>query len=680
MRAILSVSKLARRLPISLAAVRAPPPLLLRHLHADSAPPPPQAPPPFTSRILQTEENPSLSTDLQQDQPAPDPVLDEFLARLVSALRPTLAAAFPTHARPVLDEMLRLIAEAVLCRLEGADPGADTVDLSEDLWATVWEVSASVRDAMRRDQVRADLRNYLHSDDVKEMTRFAADVGIRGSMLRELRFKWAREKLEEVEFYRGLDAMRSQADAAAGPAALPPPRLTTLPQRKGEVKFKIGGLDMSDPKWAEVAERAAEAEAHFVPEEAKAVDGKAKKAEEQLLAVEPRKGDPAPAMEEWKEELRPKRADWMALLERVKARNVELYLKVAEILLAEETFDVTIRDYSKLIDLHSKANHVEDAERILGKMREKGIAPDIITSITLVHMYSKAGNLEQAKESFAFIQKEGLQPDIKLFTSMINAYINAGEPKQAEDLVKQMENLSIKPTREIYMDVMRAYADRGLVDGADRMRNTMTFAGVEPTLECFTLLVEAYGRIGDPDHAYALFEVMRSNGHKPDDRCLAGMISGHMRKNQLDQALKLLLSLEKEGLKPGVKTNLVLLDWLSTLHLVQEAEQLVQKIRKAGEEPIEIHVYLADMYAKSRQEEKARKSLKILEEKKRLLKAEHFERVISGLLEGGFSEEANKYFKMMKSRGFVPSETIEVGVKARFGVRGVVRPTGKYRG
>jgi hypothetical protein len=124
--------------------------------------------------------------------------------------------------------------------------------------------------------------------------------------------------------------MRDQADAASAPAVLPPPpaRLSALPQRKGEVKFSMYGLDLSDPKWAEVAERTAEAEAHFVPQEAKPVEGKAKKAEEKLLAVEPRKGDPLPAMEEWKEEHLPKRVDWMALLDRVKARNVELYLKV----------------------------------------------------------------------------------------------------------------------------------------------------------------------------------------------------------------------------------------------------------------------------------------------------------------------------------------------------------------
>ncbi|CAN6245088.1 unnamed protein product [Urochloa humidicola] len=661
MRALVSLSRLARRIPASLAAVRAPAPLLLRHLHTDAPPPPPQDPPPFVSRILESE--PSLAPSAEAE-PAPDPFLDEFLARFVAAFRPELAAAFPDYDRAVLDEMLRLVADAVLCRLTGSDPGPDAAELSEDLWAVVWKVSESVQEAMRRDQVRADLRHYLHCDEVKEMTRFAVDVGIRGSMLRELRFKWAREKLDEVEFYRGLDDMRAKAEATANPAPAPVPRLTALPKRKGEVKFTMYGLDMSDPKWAEVAERTAEAEAHFVPQEAKPVEGKAKKAEERLLSIDPRRGDPVPPLEEWKEEHRPKRVDWMALLERVKARNVELYLKVAEILLAEESFEANIRDYSKLIDLHAKANHVDGAEIILGKMKEKGVAPDILTSITLVHMYSKAGNLDQAKEAFEFIRSEGFKPDLKLISSMIKCYISHGEPGEADNLLQSMRGMDIKATREMYTDVIRAYAQQGKVDAAQNVHRAMHMAGIESTPELFTMNIEAYGRIGDPEKACALFQHMRRSGHEPDDSSIAGVVAAYMKKNQLDQALLWLLSLEKEGIKPGVKTNLVLLDWLSMLQLVVEAEQLVQKIKQLGGEPIEIHVFLADMYAKSRQEEKARRSLRILEEKKKLLKADQFERIIRGLLDGGFSDEANKYYKMMKSCGFEPSETIEVGVKA----------------
>lgn len=673
MRALLSLSRLARRLPASLSPVRAPTTLLLRHIHADAPPPPPSYDStPFVSRILESE--PCLTPN-DESEPASDPTLNEFLARFVAAFRPRLAAAFPNHDRDVLDEMLRLVADAVLCRLTGTDRGGDAIELNDDLWAAVWEVSASVREAMRRDQVRADLRQYLHCDEVKEMTRFAVDVGIRGSMLRELRFKWAGEKLDEVEFYRGLDD--KHADAEAGADRAPVPRLTALPKRKGEVKFTMYGLDMSDPKWAEVAERVAEAEAHFVPEEAKAVEGRAKKAEERLLSVDPRSGDPVPAIEEWKEDLRPNRVDWISLLERIKARNVELYLKVAEILLDQESFEANIRDYSKLIDLHAKANNVESAERVLGKMKEKGIAPDVIISIVLVHMYSRAGKLEQAKEAFDFIRREDFKPDRKLFSSMINCYINHGEPEQAENLIKVMRDTRVKPTREIYIGLLRSYVQRGLMAYAERVLKTMSFDRVEPTQELYTICIEAYGRVGDPKEACAMFDQMRRKfGHEADDSSIAGVVAAYMKNNQLDHALQWLLSLEKEGLQLGVKTNLMLLDWLSMLQLVPEAEQFVQKIKNLGEEPIEVHVFLADMYAKSSQEDKARRSLKILEEKKKLLKSDQFERVIRGLVDGGFSEEANKFYKMMKSCGFEPSKTIEVAVKA-LRIRGGSHRTGR---
>lgn len=322
---------------------------------------------------------------------------------------------------------------------------------------------------------------------------------------------------------------------------------------------------------------------------------------------------------------------------------------------------------------------MESAERILGKMKEKGIAPDILTCITLVHMYSKAGNLEKAKEAFEFVRKEGLKPDLKLYSSMINCYINHGEPVQAESLIKSMSATNTKPTREMYADVMRAFSQRGMVDAAHRIHSSMAFAGIQPTSEVFTLRIEAHAHIGDSDNACFVFDQMRKSGYEPDDRSISGVLTAYMKKNQFDQALHWLLKFEKEGIKPGLKTNLVLLDWLSMLKLVPEAEQLVQKIKKMGEEPIEVHVFLADMYAKARHDEKARKSLKILEEKKKQLKADQFERVIKGLLDGGFSEEADKYYKMMESCGFKPSETIEVSVKASFAVRGGLRP-GRQRG
>ncbi|CAL9173170.1 unnamed protein product [Musa hybrid cultivar] len=687
---------LSPRASISTPQSPSPPPPLsspsIRTLHG--LPPNPQSvitAQPSSSRVVQLFSQEETHTDGCDDEDGP---MNEFLSRFVWIIRPKLADAYPALPKDTLEAMLLVVCQKVVALMEpGASVDDPPVDLSEDLWKTVVEVSNSVYEAMRRDRMREELKKYLHWDEVKEMCRFAGDIGIQGPMLRELRFKWAREKLADVEFYRKLDQMREQAQnqerqkvlslssgTDAGSVSLAEEKVggskvAALPQRKGKIKYKIYGLDLSDPKWAEVAEKVEEAEKHFVPEELQPVEGKCKKVDETILSLKAKRDDPAPLLAEWKELLQPKRIDWLALLDRIKQRNVDLYLKIAELLLSEESFETNIRDYSKLIDAHSKADHMEDAERILEVMTGRGIMPDILTFLILVHMYSKAGDLDRAKDAFESLRKEGFQPDLKVYNSMITAYVKAGLPKQGEMLVREMESRDIKPTKEIYMELLRAFTKLGQVDGAQRIMNTMQFAGIQPTLESFTLLVEAYGQSGDPDQARGHFDHMIRSGHKPDDRCTASMMAAYVKKNLLDKALDLLLTLEKDGFQPGIATYSILVDWLGRLQLVDEAEGLLSKLAEKGEAPFEIHVSLCDMYSRAHQLEKARKSLKILEARSKLLRADQLERIISGLLAGGLLEDAKRIYDCMHSQGLAPSEPIRVALLAAQSIRRQKSPT-----
>jgi hypothetical protein len=93
--------------------------------------------------------------------------MNDFLSRFVHALRPKLAEAFPDLARKVLDEMLLLICQKVVHKLDGAAAADDpAIELSEDLWKTIWEISNSVHAAMRRDMMREELKKFLHCDEV----------------------------------------------------------------------------------------------------------------------------------------------------------------------------------------------------------------------------------------------------------------------------------------------------------------------------------------------------------------------------------------------------------------------------------------------------------------------------------------------------------------------------------
>ncbi|XVF73761.1 hypothetical protein PTKIN_Ptkin13bG0007900 [Pterospermum kingtungense] len=594
-------------------------------------------------------------------------------------MRGKLSQVYSDCNKETIDGMLLIIVDKVVEEMEkggiqqmlGSTVVMPSQDFSEDLWRTVWEVSNMVLEDMEKVRKNEKMKQFLQSEEVKEMCRFAGEVGIRGDLLRELRFKWAKEKMEENDFYKSLDRLRDEKEAKGekifneqAVVAEDNPRVASLPKRKGKIKYKIYGLDLSDPKWAEAADKIHEREEMVWPQEPKAISGRCKLVMEKIVSLK-MEDDPSQLLAEWIELLQPSRVDWINFLNRLEQQNPDMHLKVAELVLSEESFQKSITDYTKLIDAYARDNRLEDAERILKKMVETGIMPDILTSTVLVNMYSKAGNVARAKEAFESLRSYGFQPDIKVYNSMIMAYINAGHSTSAELLMSQMGTRDFKPSEEIYLALLWHYSHRGEAAGAGRIANIMQFEGFHPTIESCSLLVEAYGQAGDTDQARTNFDNMIKLGHRPDDKCTASMIAAYEKKNLLDEALNLLTQLEKDGFEPGIDTYTVLVDWLGKLQLVAEAEQLLGKIAELGEvPPLKVHLSLCDMYSRTGFEKKALQALGVLEAKKEELGPSEFERTIKALIAGGFLQDARRIHGLMESKGFAASEQLKVSLMA----------------
>ncbi|KAJ8762127.1 hypothetical protein K2173_007277 [Erythroxylum novogranatense] len=636
---------------------------------------------PQSSVNLSASELKFASPDREEDEN-----VNEFLSRFVWKMRGILSEAYTDADKQTIDGMLLIIVEKVVSEMEkgsleqavGAALTEPLEELSADLWRTVCDVSNSVLEDMKKERKKEKMKKALHDAEVKEMCRFAAEIGIRGDLMRELRFKWAREKVEENDFYESLERLREEERAyekeesegrKAGSiseevvVAEEKPKVVSLPKRHWKLKYKIYGLDLSDPKWAEAADKIHEAGEIIWPQEPKLISGKCKVVTEKILSVKV-EDEPSPLLAEWVKLLKPNRVDWITLLDKLKEQNFGTYLKVAELLLSEKSFQPSIRDYSLLIDAYAKKNCIEDAERILKKMNENGILLDIITATILVHMYSKAGNIDRAKEAFESLRSHGFQPDANVYNTMIMAYVDAGQTMFGESLMREMESRDIKPSEEIQMALLRSFAQKGDADGAKRISINMQFAGFQSSLESCMLVVDAEVRAGNLDQARRNFIYMMKIGHKPEDRCTAGMVRGYEKLNSLDKALSLLLEIEKYGLEPGPATYSVLVDWFSKLLLVDEAEQLLGKIAQLGEAPsVKVHISLCDMYARCGMEKKALQALGAIESKKDQLEHEDFERVINGLLAGGFVHDARRVHGLMEKRGFTVSEPLKLALK-----------------
>ncbi|XP_010539896.1 PREDICTED: protein NUCLEAR FUSION DEFECTIVE 5, mitochondrial [Tarenaya hassleriana] len=634
-----------------------------------------------------SESSVAVSDDQEEDGDDDNGSTNEFLSRFVWIMRRKVSEAYPDCDKTTVDGMLLLIVQKVVEEIERGGIGqvcssapspSPSADFSDDLWNTVWEVSNTVLKDMEKEREKEKMKQYIQDPEVMEMCRFAGEIGIRGDMLRELRFKWAREKMEDSDFYESLELQREEARARESvetefgeegticPDEEEQPQVLSLPKRKGKFRYKIYGLDLSDPKWVEVADKIHEAE-EIEWTEPKPVTGKCKMVMEKLLSLK-EEDDPSALMAEWAELLQPHRVDWTALLDRLREQNTGLYLKVAELVLDDKSFQAGIRDYSKLIDAHAQANRIEDAERILKKMNQNGIFSDIATATTLVRMYSKSGNLDRAKEEFDSLKSLGFRPDMKIYNSMIMAYVNANKPDLAESLLREMDAKDVKPSEEIYMVVLRSFAQLGNASAASRISTSMQIDGIQLNYETFSLVIEAWGREGDADQARSNFDYMRKLGHKPDDRCISYLIQAYKKRNSLDKALNLLLQLEKAELEIGVFTYTVLVDWMARLGLNDEVEQLLVKISQLGEAPpVGLQASLCYMYSRAKNEKKTLQTLGVLEAKKDQLEQNDFETVVTGLKSGGFEKDARRMFDLMKALGFAPSERLKMDMAAPTG-------------
>lgn len=296
------------------------------------------------TKLSDTAIEPKLeSADAEDD----DGSMNEFLSRFVWIMRGKISEAFPDYDKQTVDAMLLMIVERVVSEMEkgnigqtlGASADSEDWDLSEDLWKTVSEVSNMVLEDMKKATKKEKMKGFLLSEEVQEMCRFAGEVGIRGDMLREFRFKWAREKMEESEFYESLEQLKKEAqendvegnnkDSPSGAEAGSEEKseVVSLPKRRGKIKYKIYGLDLSDPKWTKVADKIHEAEEVLWPQEPKPISGKCKLVTERILSLN-ENDDPSPLLAEWTELLQPTRIDWITLLDKLNEKNRFLYLKV----------------------------------------------------------------------------------------------------------------------------------------------------------------------------------------------------------------------------------------------------------------------------------------------------------------------------------------------------------------
>lgn len=297
----------------------------------------------------------------------------------------------------------------------------------------------------------------------------------------------------------------------------------------------------------------------------------------QLICYSSEKGSVAFLLGAWVKRMKPKRADWLAVLKELDRLNSPLYYEVAELALVEESFEANLRDYTKIIHGYAKQNLVREAENMLLSMKSRGFMVDQVLLTALIHMYSKAGNHRQAEETFQELTLLGHPLDRRSYGSMIMAHIRAGKLDEAEGLLSAMEGQDIYAGREVYKSLLRAYSMAGDSEGAQSVFDALQLAGILPDAKICGLVVNAYLVAGQTSEAYIAFQNMRRAGIEPNDKCVALMLAGYEKENDLSKALGLVIDLEKGGVMLGEEASAILARWFGRLGVIQEVDLVLKE-------------------------------------------------------------------------------------------------------
>ncbi|KAI5813918.1 hypothetical protein BZA77DRAFT_320164 [Pyronema omphalodes] len=121
--------------------------------------------------------------------------------------------------------------------------------------------------------------------------------------------------------------------------------------------------------------------------------------------------------------------------------------------------------WSIFLNFLTRAGKMEEAEKVINVMKQRGLEPNVVTMSTLLNGYVRAGMQEEAEDVLGRMQDgpEDINPGIHAWTSLLHGYVKAGENWKAGDTFKRMLDSSTTPD-EVTLQAVSSIGDREIFE------------------------------------------------------------------------------------------------------------------------------------------------------------------------------------------------------------------------
>jgi pentatricopeptide repeat protein len=242
------------------------------------------------------------------------------------------------------------------------------------------------------------------------------------------------------------------------------------------------------------------------------------------------------------------------------------------------------------VQAYTRAGQLEDAFKVLERLKEVSIRPNVVIYTSLVHGCLLAGDVDRAWDTFDHMrQREAIEPDEVAFTLMITACAQKGQVERARNVLEEMQLLQLSPTEVTYNAQIDACAQRrDYYAEAFLNLERMKTAGFRPDEVTYSALLNASAKNGDVKMAEIVFKNMSDSGMivaKPEaTRFWNSLLSAYAtaqphadsltRTTTITTASRILNTMKQIQQQPDRFTANTLLSLYTHAHRVRTAETL----------------------------------------------------------------------------------------------------------
>lgn len=192
---------------------------------------------------------------------------------------------------------------------------------------------------------------------------------------------------------------------------------------------------------------------------------------------------------------------------------IDMYSKCEELESAQRVFGMSIEKdvytWNSMIGGYILGGYCGKANDLFMKMRESNVQPNSITWNAMISGYIQNGDDDQAIDLFQKMEKNGkIKRNTASWNSLISGYLQNGQKNKGLRIFRQMQSFNIRPNSVTILSVLPAFSNLVSEKQVREVHGCVFRRGLESELSVLNSLIDTYAKAGNLKYSKKLFDLM----------------------------------------------------------------------------------------------------------------------------------------------------------------------------